>query len=280
MKPNRAKLALSRKVISIVRHSSRAGVVLALLCSFTATLGYANSEARSFCNDTGAPTNDWHVLVRNGAPNLNYVRSDGLAPTFAPMPNSNAPAGGGPYNGATLSGGNVPAGGCVSVNYGYNALTPGNLDWYWTNNGNQVGKLHKDGQQWYFSVSNAHSGVGDVKLTIVNTSVEDAQYSNFEAGTTPTDETFGPWSFDPGQIPSPSDIYVGPTDFTVPAGQFRVYSFFDVFVDLHLEAYGNVTLPDESFFQLTDQIPEPGSVGLLGIGIAGCAAILRRRLSS
>lgn len=199
-------------------------------------------------------------------------------PHFTPMPHTDAPVGGGPYNGGTLTGGNVPIGGCVSVNYGYNALTPGNLDWYWTNDGNQVGLLHKDGQQWYFSVSNLHNGHGDVTITVANTSNQDAEYHNFEAGTSAEDPTYGPWSFDPGEIPSPSDIYMGPTDFTVPAGQFRIYSFFDVFVDLHLDAYGDITLPGESFFQLTDQSPEPGSLGLLGIGLAGCAATLRRKL--
>ena len=217
-------------------------------------------------------------MVRGGANNLNYVRSDGLAPTFTPMPDSNAQAGGGPYNGGTLQGGNVPVGGCVSVNYGYNALTPGNLDWYWTNNGNQVGILHRDGQQWTFSVSNVHNGFGNVTVTVANTSNQDAQYSHFEAGTSADDPTYGPWSFDPGEIPSPSDIYLAPTNFTVPAGQFRIFSFFDVFVDVHLDAYGDINLPNDSFFQLTDQTPEPGSLGLWGIGLAGCVATLRRKL--
>jgi hypothetical protein len=254
------------------------GVAIAVFCGVGAAAAYANSEARSFCNDTTVQVNDWHVMVRGGANNLNYVRSDGLAPTFTPMPNSNAQAGGGPYNGGTLKGGNVPAGGCVSVNYGYNALTPGNLDWYWTNNGNQVGILHRDGQQWTFSVSSVHNGFGNVTVTVANTSNQDAQYSNFEAGTSAEDPTYGPWSFDPGKIPSPSDIYLAPTNFTVPAGQFRVFSFFDVFVDVHLDAYGDINLPNDSFFQLTDQTPEPGSLGLLGIGLAGCAATLRRKL--
>ena len=276
------RLRLSRVSIRLIGYVAfatiRRGVAIAMFCGLAAAVAFANSEARSFCNDTGVPANDWHVTVRGGANNLNYVRSDGLAPTFTPMPTSNAQAGGGPYNGGTLSGGNVPKGGCVSVNYGYNALTPGNLDWYWTDNGNQIGVLHRDGQQWYFSVSNVHNGFGDVTITVANTSNQDAQYRNFEAGTSATDPTFGPWSFDPGQIPSPSDIYMGPTDFTVPAGGFRAFSFFDVFVDIHLDAYGDISLPNDSFFQLTSQTPEPGTLGLLGIGLAGCATMIRRKL--
>ena len=86
------------------------------------------------------------------------------------MPNSNATQGNGPYNGGTLSGGNVPNGGCISVNYGYDQLTPGNLDWHWTDNGIQVGVQHQDGQRWHFTVSNVHNGFGDVTLTMQNTS--------------------------------------------------------------------------------------------------------------
>jgi len=268
-----ARLTRSRLIVPTLR-----ALAVAMLCGLSAASAHANSEARSFCNDTGVPANDWHVMVRGGANNLNYVTSNGLAPSFSPMPNSNAKAGGGPYSGGTLSGGNVPVGGCVSVTYGYDNLTPGHLDWNWTSNGNQIGVIHRDGQQWYFSVSNVHNGFGDVRVTVVNTSNQDAQYNNFEAGTSNADPTFGPFSFDPGQIPSPSDIYMGPTDFTLPAGDFRVFSFFDVFVDLNLDAYATVNLPNDSFFQLTSQTPEPSSLLLLGSGLAGVGGMLRKRM--
>jgi len=250
------------------------------LCLLPATMTFANSEARSFCNDTGGAANDWHVLVRNGAANLNYVTSNGLSPSFTPMSTTSAPSGGGPYNNGTLTGGNVPNGGCISVTYGYNALSPGNLDWYWTNNGTQVGKLHKDGQQWYFSVSNYNPSThqGDVLVTIQNTSNEDAAYSNFVVGTSDDDPDFGPFSFDPGTIPSPSDIYEPPANFTVNAGGAKFLSFFDVFVDLNLDAYGSVSLPDESFYQLESQkAPEPGSLLLIGSGLLSLLGIKRKR---
>src|SRR5215471_20814144 len=114
---------------------------------------------RSFLNDLGPAVvvNDWHVFERNGNNAIVTLVSNGLAPTYTPMPATTQPAGNAAANQATLSGGgNVPNGGHVSVtitvpNGGLLGNT-GFLDWYWTNAGAQVGPVHRNAQAIFASL--------------------------------------------------------------------------------------------------------------------------------
>src|SRR5215471_13858839 len=93
---------------------------------------------RSFLNDLGPAVvvNDWHVFERNGNNAIVTLVSNGLAPTYTPMPATTQPAGNAAANQATLSGGgNVPTGDmsalrsrCLTVAY---LVTPAS----WTGTG-------------------------------------------------------------------------------------------------------------------------------------------------
>src|SRR5689334_8794025 len=118
--------------------------------TMTAVSAGAATLARSFLNDTGVVVNDWHVFERNGNNTIVTLVSNGLGPTYTPMPMTTQPAGSAAANQATLSGGNVPNGGHVSVTItvpdGGLLGNTGFLDWNWTNNGVQVGPVHRNAQ--------------------------------------------------------------------------------------------------------------------------------------
>ncbi|HVP55655.1 MAG TPA: PEP-CTERM sorting domain-containing protein [Candidatus Eisenbacteria bacterium] len=80
---------------------------------------------------------------------------------------------------------------------------------------------------------------------------------------------------------NPNMTSSGPTtvmtlDIAAPDGEFQVSSFFDVFTELSLDHGQFVPGPQRTFTLMP--IPEPGSISLLALGVAGVAGELRRRL--
>ena len=79
---------------NIKQHPRVLGGTMLLLCLASQVAKGNSVEARSFANDTGGVVNDWHVHVRDGSNNLISVVSNGLGPTYTPMPTSTLPGGG------------------------------------------------------------------------------------------------------------------------------------------------------------------------------------------
>ena len=70
----------------------------------------------------------------------------------------------------------------------------------------------------------------------------------------------------------------GPTTVTQFGSDFKVSSFFDVFAEISIEGSPFVPGPMRTF-TLT-AVPEPGSISLLALGLAGVAIEFRRRVGS
>ena len=67
----------------------------------------------------------------------------------------------------------------------------------------------------------------------------------------------------------------GPTTVSPYGNDFMVSSFFDVFTELSLDHGGFIPGPQRTFTLMPT--PEPGSISLLALGLAGIAGELRRR---
>lgn len=74
-------------------------------------------------------------------------------------------------------------------------------------------------------------------------------------------------------ILNPQSTSSGPTTVAPSGSNFQVSSFFDVFTEISLDGGGFIPGPERRF-TLT---PEPGSITLLAVGMAGVIGKLRRR---
>jgi hypothetical protein len=75
---------------------------------------------------------------------------------------------------------------------------------------------------------------------------------------------------------SPTLSSLGHTTFTAAPGGYTVDSFFDVYTEISLD-WGNTWIPDDNGpVHVVFECPEPGSMALLGIGLAGLGVMFRR----
>ncbi len=102
----------------------------------------------------------------------------------------------------------------------------------------------------------------------------DTELGTFTSSLTELDLTGGFNGHTIELILNPNFASIGPTTVAPSGSNFRVDSFFDVFVELSLD--NGVFIPGpERTFTLT---PEPGSLSLLALGLSGAAIALRRKI--
>jgi hypothetical protein len=78
---------------------------------------------------------------------------------------------------------------------------------------------------------------------------------------------------------SPTRQSTGQTTITaIGGGRYHIDSFFDVFTDLSIDG-GNTWIPSTTSNRMT-LVPEPSSIALVGMGIAGLAGMWWRRRRS
>lgn len=245
---------------------------IALAVAFTVPAGAA-TLAKSFCNGTGGAVNDWHVFERGGNATLVTVVSNGLAPVYTPMP-ATTQAAPPAANQATLSGGNVPAGGCISVTMtvpdGGLIGNTGVLDWYWTNGGNQVGPVHTNAQAIFASLTSMTGpNTGNIVVTATNDSSSTADYSNFQFGTSAQSVAPPDYSEFPPPPPSGETVLIPPTSFTIGPGQTETFTLSNVQISSFFDVFTDLSVGGDSLFQFQEgAIPEPSGVFLCASAIA------------